>query len=281
MLGIRESLMRRRLAAEGGIEFPDVPSLRAAAITDFVTRKIIDRFDADGAIGEMDFFYSVWMTDRPELTHEEIDALKRLTPFLGSRSITLPLARIAEDPGRDLSRARRGPAGVAGRIERGVADRIKAVLWFSDLRDYTRISDSRRPSRSFRCSTITPTRSSRPIHAHCGDVLKLIGDGVLAIFPAEDRARACAAALDAARKRDGGRGAERAARRRRTADHRHVSRRSISAWCSTATSAARTGSTSPSSGRRSTKCRRIAAMCRSVDQPILISAQLSPILPSA
>ena len=30
------------------------------------------------------------------------------------------------------------------------------------------------------------------IHEHAGDVLKLIGDGVLAIFPAEERSRACA-----------------------------------------------------------------------------------------
>jgi class 3 adenylate cyclase len=36
------------------------------------------------------------------------------------------------------------------------------------------------------------------IHAHGGDVLKLIGDGILAIFAVEDRARACAAAIAAA-----------------------------------------------------------------------------------
>jgi class 3 adenylate cyclase len=36
------------------------------------------------------------------------------------------------------------------------------------------------------------------IHAQSGDVLKLIGDGILAIFTAADRAHACAAALAAA-----------------------------------------------------------------------------------
>jgi len=35
------------------------------------------------------------------------------------------------------------------------------------------------------------------IHTQGGDVLKLIGDGILAIFTAEDRAHACAAALTA------------------------------------------------------------------------------------
>ena len=86
-----------------------------------------------------------------------------------------------------------------GRIARGVADRIKTVLWFSDLRNYTRISDSAPPE------TIIPFLNDyadaivSAIHEHSGDVLKLIGDGVLAIFPAEDRARACAAALNAVR----------------------------------------------------------------------------------
>jgi adenylate cyclase len=36
------------------------------------------------------------------------------------------------------------------------------------------------------------------IHAHGGDVVKLIGDGTLAIFTAEDRRHACEAALSAA-----------------------------------------------------------------------------------
>ena len=39
------------------------------------------------------------------------------------------------------------------------------------------------------------------IHEHGGDVLKLIGDGTLAIFTAEDRMHACSAALAAADRR--------------------------------------------------------------------------------
>jgi len=41
-------------------------------------------------------------------------------------------------------------------------------------------------------------RTSPAIHEHGGDVLKLIGDGTLAIFTAEDRTHACGAALSAA-----------------------------------------------------------------------------------
>ena len=52
-----------------------------------------------------------------------------------------------------------------------------------------------RPSRSSRSSTTTPRRSSRPIHEAGGDVLKLIGDGTLAIFKADDPQAACRCAL--------------------------------------------------------------------------------------
>ena len=153
-------MLRRRIAAEGDLEFPMFAELREAAITDFVA--ILNRFAADGAIGEMDSFYSSWMTDRVEgFTDDEIAALKRLTPFLGLAIKSAVARPHRRDAGRDLSRARRGPAGPAGRIARGVADRIKTVLWFSDLRNYTRISDTRRPSRSFPCSTTMPTRSSQ------------------------------------------------------------------------------------------------------------------------
>ena len=89
------------------------PSYARPSITDFVG--IVHRFAADGVIGEMDCFYSSWMTDRAEgFTDDDIAALKRLTPFLGLAIKSASLARIAETLvetylGRDA-----GPAGSAG-----------------------------------------------------------------------------------------------------------------------------------------------------------------------
>ena len=129
-----------------------------ASITEFVA--VLNRFDADGVIGEMDFFYSGWMTDRPEgFSDAEVDAIKRLVPHLGLAIKAASLARIAETLvetylGRDAGRR-----VLQGRIERGVADRIKTVLWFSDLRIHPHFRQ-RRPSRSFRSSTTTPKLSS-------------------------------------------------------------------------------------------------------------------------
>src|SRR5271156_118430 len=189
MLTEGESVMRRRIPAEGDLEFPMFAEYREASITDFLA--IINRFAEDGAIGEMDCVYSAWTTDRPEgFADEEIGALKRLAPFLGLAIKSASLARIAATLvetylGRDAGRR-----VLRGRIERGVADRIKTVLWFSDLRDYARISDTSPPEQIIPLLNDYADAIVSAIHEHSGDVLKLIGDGVLAIFPAEDRARA-------------------------------------------------------------------------------------------
>ena len=224
LLADGDSVLRRRIAADGEVEFPMFSELREASIVDFVA--MVNRFAADGVIGEMDCFYSAWMTDRAEgFTDDEIAALKRLMPFLGLAIKSASLARIAETLvetylGRDAGRR-----VLQGRIARGVADRIKAVLWFSDLRNYTRISDTAPAEEIIPLLNDYADAIVSAIHQNDGDVLKLIGDGVLAIFPAAERAHACAAALDAASAaREAVAGAERAPFRARPAGDRNVSR---------------------------------------------------------
>jgi adenylate cyclase len=144
LLETGESLMRRRVTAETEREFAPFPALWEAGITEFVAT--VNRFSADGAIGEMDCFYAGWMTDRESgFSDPEVETLERLTLFLGLAIKTASIARIANTLvetylGRDAGRR-----VLQGRIARGVADRIKTVLWFSDLRNYTRISASAPP----------------------------------------------------------------------------------------------------------------------------------------
>src|ERR1700720_4214196 len=197
LLNSGESLLHLRVNAETEAEFPAFAEFRKAKFTDYVA--IINRFAEDGVIGEMDCVYSYWTTDRAEgFSDDELGALKRLTPFLGLAIKAASLARIAETLvetylGRDAGRR-----VLRGRIARGVADRIGAVLWFSDLRNYTRISDTSPPEQIIPLLNDYADAVVSAIHENAGDVLKLIGDGVLAIFPAQDRAGACAAALSAA-----------------------------------------------------------------------------------
>ncbi len=266
-----ESLLRLRLTAETIADFPSLAELREAGLADYVA--IINRFAEDGVIGEMDCFYSMWMTDRADgFTDEEVGALKRLTPFLGLAIKSASLARIAETLvetylGRDAGRR-----VLRGRIERGVVDRIKTVLWFSDLRNYTRISDTAAPEEIIPLLNDYAEAIVSSIQEHSGDVLKLIGDGVLAIFPAEERAQAGAAALDAARD---AREAVAALNARRfekglPATDMYLGLHIGEVFYGNIGSKERLDFTVV--GPAVNEVSRIAAMCRSVDQPILLSA---------
>ena len=266
-----DSLLRLRVTAETEAEFPSFGEFREAKFTDYVA--IINRFAEDGVIGEMDCVYSFWMTDRAEgFADDEIGALKRLTPFLGLAIKSASLARIAETLvetylGRDAGRR-----VLKGRIERGVADRIKTVLWFSDLRNYTRISETSPPEQIIPLLNDYADAIVSSIHEHSGDVLKLIGDGVLAIFPAEDRA-APAPPRSTPRERRA-RPSQRSNARRfekgLPTTEMYLGLHLGEVFYGNIGSKERLDFTVV--GPAVNEVSRIAAMCRSVDQPILVSS---------
>ncbi|HEY8380923.1 MAG TPA: adenylate/guanylate cyclase domain-containing protein [Microvirga sp.] len=192
------SLLRCRLATDPGSDFPILDELRAEGQTDHVV--LINRFAAKGAVGEMDGVYSSWTTDHPNgFTDEQVQALVDLTPSLALSIKCTSLARIAETLvetylGRDAGRR-----VLSGRIERGVADRIPAVLWYSDLRHFTQVADQMEPEYLIPFLNDYADVIISSIHEAGGDVLKLIGDGTLAVFQADHPQDACGCALKAYR----------------------------------------------------------------------------------
>src|SRR5262245_54932913 len=195
MLQTGASLLRRRLDAGTKDEFSVLLDWRAAGLTDYVA--IISRFAAGGVIGEMDGVYSSWATRSPGgFSDGEIAALERLVPYLALAIKSVSLARMIRTLmetylGRDA-----GQRVLSGRIVRGIAEQIDAVIWFSDLRGFTRITDTAPEEMMSLLNDYCDVLISA-IDEHGGDVLKLIGDGILAIFTAEDRVHACNAALRA------------------------------------------------------------------------------------
>ena len=125
-------------------------------------------------------------------------------------TINAPLARVAEI--RALRRTavnlldtyvghEAGARILAGRIRRGFSETLRAAIWLSDMRGFTTLADRMPPTtliellnRYFDCQVPA-------ILSHGGEVLKFMGDGLLAIFPlaAETDPRGvCSAALAAA-----------------------------------------------------------------------------------
>lgn len=201
----REDLLRRRIGPGHPVDFPILEDLRLLGQTDYLA--LIQRFTARGVIGEMDCIFSSWTTDDPSgFSDQDIVSLRKLVPSLALAMKCSSLTRIAETLvetylGRDA-----GHRVLSGRIARGVTDRISAVLWYSDLRGFTRIAEGSTPEQIIPFLNDYSEAIISSIHEAGGDVLKLIGDGTLAIFKAEDQGFACRQALaaeDAMRRKIG------------------------------------------------------------------------------
>jgi adenylate cyclase len=190
------SRLRIRLAAGQAAEFVSVVAMQQEGMSDYLA--IITRFAADGVIGEMDCVYSSWATDHPGgFDDGQVEALVGLLPMLALAVKCVSLARIAGTLvetylGRDAGRR-----VLAGRIRRGVAETIHAVLWYSDLREFTRITDQAPPQQIIPFLNDYAEAVISAVYDNGGDVLKLIGDGTLAIFTADSAAEACRGAIAA------------------------------------------------------------------------------------
>jgi adenylate cyclase len=199
LLETGSSMLRRRLNAQTVAEFPVFSELFQAGMTEFVA--VVDRFGADAIIGEMDCVYSSWSTDSlGGFSDWQVAVLRRLTPSLALAIKSDTLGRIAKTLVETYLGRDPGARVLKGSITRGISASIDAVLWFSDLHDYTRICDNAQPDEIIPFLNDYAETVIAAIHEKGGDVLKLIGDGTLAIFTGEDRDAACRAALAAAQK---------------------------------------------------------------------------------
>lgn len=158
----------------------------------------IHRFGDTGIIGDMDCVYSLWGMRRDHGFDETaMSAMRDLVPLLGLAVKSAAHARIARTVGHVYLGRDAADRVLSGRMSRGVADRINAVLWFSDLRGSTAIGESIDPGEFIPFLNDYAGAAIGAIHDEGGDVLKLIGDGVLAIFREDDLTAARRAALRA------------------------------------------------------------------------------------
>ncbi|HEV7876642.1 adenylate/guanylate cyclase domain-containing protein [Bradyrhizobium sp.] len=156
--------------------FPFIDDMRAEGVTDYIALPLLF---IDGQTHA-----SSWTTKQPGgFTDEQLDGLRQLV---------VPLTRIIEIISLRRTAAllldtyvgnRAGERILAGQIRRGHTDTMNAAIWLSDLRGFTRLSD-RLPSevvvdilnRYFDCQVDAIRRRG-------GEVLKFMGDGLLAVFP--------------------------------------------------------------------------------------------------
>jgi adenylate cyclase len=184
------------LADCGSLDFSMIGELAEKGHRHFLA--FVHRFGDAGTLGQMDCFYSYWTTRRSRgFSESELVALRDLVPVLGLAIKSAQQVDIARTLGRVYLGRDASEKVLRGHITRGVTERISAVLWFSDLRGSTKISEGIGPGEIIPFLNDYAEASIDAIHEAGGDVLKLIGDGVLAMFTNGDMAVARRAALQA------------------------------------------------------------------------------------
>jgi adenylate cyclase len=186
---------RRRLEGPTAqFDFPVLRDMVEQGCTDYLIMPLVF------ASGQINFVS--WSTDRPGgFRTPELSRLYDLVPLLALRVEI----EMANRNAANLLTTYLGPSAarrvLAGSVRRGQVERIRAAIWVSDLRGFTRLSD-RVPTRQV-IAVLNDYFDvmDRAIEAHGGEILKFVGDGLLAIFnagptSAEDCARAMAAARE-------------------------------------------------------------------------------------
>jgi adenylate cyclase len=200
MLSERQLRMRLRLSEMAAVDFPVVERLRGEGGTDYLAH--IVGFGVDGKLSAKNTgVLASWTTKDPRgFSQRELALLDHMMPRL---ALALS-ARLGYEITVNLLDTYVGPeAGrriLDGEIRRGMLQVISAVIFYADLRGFTSIADNHGRHEMvamlndyFDC--VVPV-----VAAHGGQVLKFLGDGLLATFPLDNdcAAAACEGALDAA-----------------------------------------------------------------------------------
>lgn len=143
-------------------------------------------------------------TDQPGgFSDEQLDFMVRMAPPLALAAYRIGLLHVATDTlGAYLGRLTGGQV-LQGMIHRGDSRNISAALLLTDLRGFTAMVDSFGAKAAIGYLNEHLEAMAVPVAERGGEVLKFLGDGLLAAFPAgEDAAKACAACVAAAKEID-------------------------------------------------------------------------------
>ena len=191
-----ERTLRRRIDDTSIAEFPVLADFAAMGGVDYLALR--QPIGPGAAIGDVREMFASWVTDRPGgFSAEEIALLERLQPHLvlavgAVSNVWIARALLETYLGRDAARH-----VLAGDIVRGRTEATRKVIWYSDLRDFTRLTDMLPQAEMLRLLNDYAEPLVDAITREGGEVLKFIGDGILAIFWSREPEEACAAALRA------------------------------------------------------------------------------------
>ena len=189
-----EPLRRRLDRPEVELDFPVLAELKAEGFTDYLVTPL--------AFGTGNVHSMTWASRQPGgFRDSDLAAISALLPALGALTEIHETRHVTRSLLATYLGHQAGARVLNGSITRGSAETIAAALWYCDLRGFTAMADRLPRDELIRLLNDYFACMVGPVHGHGGEVLKFIGDAMLAIFPIADdldRDRACLNALAAA-----------------------------------------------------------------------------------
>ncbi len=179
--------LRYRLDKPGDWQkFPVLVELANSGCTEYYARVVSFDNDPNPSREDPDGVLAIWATDDPlGFSDEFFSTIDKILPCLGlvskledreSTLINILEAYFGQDAGVRVAN---------GQIERGELVSIDAVIWYSDMRDSTYLADSLSNQEFLNTLNAYFECTAGSILENNGEVLRFIGDAVLAIFPVE------------------------------------------------------------------------------------------------
>jgi adenylate cyclase len=184
MLSNKITFLHRPLAPDSELDFPVLVEFRDQGMTDWFCQIFdfgwgFENQNLDTSAG----LITSWASDRPGgFTEEEFRIMSRAIPVFGLAAKGIASFRTARSMletyiGRETSRK-----VFSGQVRRGSVDSINAVLVYADLKGFTKLSDTIERQDLVEMLDQYLDKMVIPIETAGGEILKFMGDGVLATF---------------------------------------------------------------------------------------------------
>jgi adenylate cyclase len=169
--------LRRRLdLPDPHLDFPILEELREEGYSDYVAMGLAESESPRTVLS--------WATYQPGgFSTDELGALYDLLPFLSLIVEAKRYRKTAENLLDVYLGHLSGERVLHGSIKRGQLEQIHAVLWYCDMRGFTALSDSLPGEELILLLNDFFEAMAGPVIKRGGEVLKFIGDAMLAIFP--------------------------------------------------------------------------------------------------
>ncbi|OWV82675.1 adenylate cyclase [Rhizobium sp. R635] len=196
LLNRGENTGRWNLAKGEGLQYAELREFALAGGTDHVIN--LCEFPKEVALRGLGFSLT---SDAPDgFSDEQLAVIEGFFPALGLAAYRVAASNTATEILAVYTGARTSARILAGETQRGTGGSINAAILIADLRNFTALTEVYQPEEIVGFLNEHFELIDRHVEENSGEILKFMGDSVLAIFPtdADDPQKACTAALASA-----------------------------------------------------------------------------------